>query len=313
MNPLPGIGAATRFDAIGTYVYVATRRPEDLATAESLARQILQEVDETCSRFRPDSDLSVVNQHAGHWVQVDALLIEALRVACSAAEQTDGLVNPLLGRPLTLLGYDRDFAELREVDLTVAAPLPPPPPIDAWRGILFDNQRAVRIPEETALDLGATGKAWATDLIATALATELDCGAIVSVGGDIAIAHSAGEADAGADGWPVAISERPDSPVEETIRLSGGGLATSSTLVRRWTRGGVRQHHLLDPRTGLPCAPVWRTVTTTGPTCTAANIASTAAIVLGTSAPQWLYDRAVTARLVDSTGFVRTIGPWGTG
>ena len=321
---LDSIGAATTFAALGTYVYVATRQPDDLAQAESLATQILRDVDETCSRFRDDSDLSAVNRHAGQWVEVDSLLIEAVTVACSAAEQTDGLVNPLLGRPLINLGYDRDFAELEQAELKRAelkrvgppgfVPLPAPPDLDAWRQIEIDPGSALRIPEDTALDLGATGKAWAADVIARAFTLELTDGAIVSVGGDLAIAHPENSSAVDPNKvlpWPVAISELANAPADETITLSSGGLATSSNQVRQWTRDGVRRHHLLDPRTGLPCAEVWRTVTATGPSCTAANIASTAAMVIGKPAPEWLSDRNVTARLVDVFGRVRTTGAWG--
>ncbi len=194
------VGAAATFDAIGTYVYVATRQPDDLAQAERLAFEILREVDETCSRFRDDSDLSAVNRNAGQWVEVDGLLIEAVAVACSAAEQTDGLVNPLLGRPLINLGYDRDFGELRLAELKRVGPpglvaLPEPPSVDAWREIEIDAGGALRIPAETALDLGATGKAWAADVIARAFTLELTDGAIVSVGGDLAIAEPESERD----------------------------------------------------------------------------------------------------------------------
>ncbi len=312
---LNSIGAASTFDALGTHVYVATRQPTELDEAVTLATEILREVDETCSRFRDDSDLSAVNRHAGQWVEVDGLLIEALTVACSAAEQTGGLVNPLLGRPLVNLGYDRDFAELQEVGAPHFAALPAPPAVDAWQQIEIDAGGAIRIPVDTALDLGATGKAWATDVIARAFSLELTDGAIVSVGGDLAIAEPAAtepEAHrAPSVPWPVAISERPGEPADETITLSSGGLATSSIQVRQWTRDGVRRHHLLDPRNGLPCAEVWRTVTATGPSCTAANIASTAAMVIGKSAPDWLNERNVTARLVDVFGRVSTTGAWG--
>jgi FAD:protein FMN transferase len=318
-QPSDSVGAATTFDALGTYVYVATHAPLDLARATALATEILRDVDETCSRFREDSDLSAVNRYAGQWVDVDSLLIEAVTVACSAAEQTEGLVNPLLGRPLVNLGYDRTFTELTEVGPPGLVALPAPPDVNAWRQIEIDPLGALRIPEDTALDLGATGKAWAADAIARAFSLELSDGAIVSVGGDLAIAHRESEQEFGEFGeagstslaWPVAISEHPNAPADETITLSGGGLATSSNQVRQWTRDGVRRHHLLDPRTGLPCAEVWRTVTATGPSCTAANIATTAAMVLGKSAPEWLSERDVTARLVDVFGRVRTTGAWG--
>ena len=67
---------------------------------------------------------------------------------------------------------------------------------------------------------------------------------------------------------------------------------------------------MLDPRTGLPAAEVWRTVTATGPTCVAANAAATAAIVLGDDAVGWLDRRRVDARLVARDGTVVGLGAW---
>ncbi|MDR7253527.1 thiamine biosynthesis lipoprotein [Nocardioides sp. BE266] len=285
---------------MGTYTFVAVRDRVLLERVERLAQLVLRDVDQVCSRFRSDSDLSVVNAHPGRWVAVDPLLVAGVAVAVDAAAETDGLVHPLLGRHLVQLGYDRDFDAL--VDLGGSPFGTPPPDPRAWEQIELDPGGAIRIPDDTALDLGATGKAWAADLVATAIERDLDTPAIVSVGGDVRIA--------GPGSWPVAVSERPGSDPDVVVTLDGGGLATSSTQVRRWSRAGTRLHHLLDPRTGRPAREVWRTVTTTGPTCTAANAASTAAVVLGTDAPAWLAARQVTARLVGSDGQVVTTAGW---
>ncbi len=299
------VPSATTFEALGTTVFVAVRSPDDLTTARRLAAEVLRDVDEVCSRFRPDSDLCLANAHPGHWVAVDPLLVAAVDAALGAARATEGLVNPLLGRPLVHLGYDRDFAQLVEREEDGALPtMGPAPDPDAWREIELDPAGALRIPVGTALDLGATGKAWAADLVAAAYAEQLDAAALVSVGGDLRIAAPDGRP------WPVAVAERPGDPPEALVTLDRGGLATSSTRVRRWTRHGVRRHHLLDPRTGLPAAEVWRTVTTTGATCVAANTASTAAVVLGAEAPGWLAGHGVTARLVARDGSVHTVGAW---
>ena len=51
-------------------------------------------------------------------------------------------------------------------------------------------------------------------------------------------------------------------------------------------------------------------MTATGPTCAAANTATTAAVVLGAEAPGWLTARGVAARLVAADGRVRTTGGW---
>ena len=109
------------------------------------------------------------------------------------------------------------------------------------------------------------------------------------------------------------MSGRPEDPPggpSTVVAIHGGGLATSSTVARRWRRGGDLLHHILDPRTGLPAAPVWRTVSVAAASCTDANIASTAAIIKGHAAPAWLAGLSLPARLVDEAGQVRTIGGW---
>jgi thiamine biosynthesis lipoprotein len=94
------------------------------------------------------------------------------------------------------------------------------------------------------------------------------------------------------------------------VRMHGGGLATSSTAVRRWRRGGRAYHHVLDPRTGLPAEPVWRTVTVAAANCVDANSASTAAIVRGRRAADWLAALRLPSRLVDAAGAVLRVAGW---
>jgi thiamine biosynthesis lipoprotein len=298
------------FDAFGTYGFLAVRRAEALAEPLALTERVVADGDATSSRFRADTDLTPANRHPGHWVDVDPLLVAAVEVACEAADRTGGLVSPLLGRPLVQLGYDRDFGELAPA--TGAVDLPwvdvpdvlDVPDLDAWRDLGLDRTGRLRVPAGTALDLGSTGKAWAADLVATGLERELGISAVVSLGGDVRVA--------GPDGrpWPVAISDSPGAEPATRVGLDAGGLATSSTRVRRWSQGGIARHHLLDPRTGRPAPEVWRTVTATGPTCVAANTASTAAIVLGHEAPEWLREHGVTARLVAADGTPAYLGGW---
>lgn len=89
-----------------------------------------------------------------------------------------------------------------------------------------------------------------------------------------------------------------------------GGLATSSTAHRQWQRDGRLVHHIVDPATGAPAHGPWRTVSATGSTATAANTATTAALVLGDRAVDWLLERQVPARLVAHGGRVTTLDPW---
>lgn len=307
---LTGDTVAT-WTALGCHVHIEVLDPAALATARALVDEVLRDVDEVASRFRDDSDLSLVNRHPGTWVEVDPLLVAAVEVALGAAATSGGLVHPLLGRPMVELGYDRDLGALVPREHASDSETPPPA-LDAWRQVELGLEAGVgrlRIPPATALDLGATGKAWCADLAVTALVTAGIDAALVSVGGDLRAT--------GDQPWTVAVSEHPDGPVDALVELRDGALATSSTRVRRWTSGGLRRHHLLDPRTGLPCREVWRTVTVAADTCVAANTAATAIVVAGSAEPELadpvLVDpRARAARLVAADGRVSVLGAWPT-
>jgi thiamine biosynthesis lipoprotein len=114
-----------------------------------------------------------------------------------------------------------------------------------------------------------------------------------------------------AGGWAVGVADghRCAAPAA-TVLLREGGLATSSVTQRRWRRGGKTMHHILDPRTGAPVTPVWRTVSVAAASCVEANIATTAAIVWGAAARRRLEAGGFHARLVSVDGRVTTVGGW---
>jgi FAD:protein FMN transferase len=76
------------------------------------------------------------------------------------------------------------------------------------------------------------------------------------------------------------------------------------------SHGGREVHHIIDPRTGAPAQGPWRTATVAAPTCVTANAASTALIVGGDDAEQWLLTTGLAARLVGHDGSIRLLGPW---
>ncbi len=295
-----------RWRALGTYVVLVVADAPGADGARPLAERLLAEVDLACSRFRADSDLTRANAGAGSWVAVSPLLVEAVEVAVGVAADTGGAVDPTLGLALAAAGYDRDLAQV-QADQGGPADIPPPSPrTGAWREIGTDPAGRLRVPCGAALDLGATGKAFASDRIAAAIANDLGVDCLLSLGGDVRV----GRATDTAHRWSVTISEHPDGEVAEHVRLDRGGVATSTTVHRTWTSGGRVQHHLLDPTTGVPVRPTWRTATVRAESCVQANAASTAALVLGERAESWLADRGTPARLVDRRGRVRTQGTW---
>jgi len=304
-----GFGVAD-WVALGTSAHVVVSDPASLAPAREVVERLLAAVDLAASRFRPDSELSGLNRAAGEWVAISPLFAQLLRVGRDAAEWSDGLVDPTVGAALIELGYDRTFALVQPdgPPLTFTARAVP-----GWRQLEVDDEaQRARVSLGVQIDLGATAKALAADLSATAVAEAAGCGVLVSLGGDIAVA---GPAPSG--GWPVDVSDLSDPDLSadvpgQIVALHAGGLATSSTRARRWRRGGSVLHHLVDPRSGLPAAGPWRTVSVAAATCVQANVASTAAMILGAPAPGWLGHRHVAARLVAHDGTLTHIGGWPT-
>lgn len=297
------------FAALGTTASVVVTEPGLLADAERLLREDVAALDAACSRFRPDSELSWLNENAGTEVTVGPLLADAIGAALRAGRLSGGLVDPTVGGAVAGLGYDRDYTELPADD---PAPPAPPRPAPGWRRVSFDpERRRIRLPRTVRLDLGATAKAMAADRSAARIASVLGCGALVSLGGDVGTGGAAPEC-----GWRIGIGDDHrvagvDPDVVVTVR--SGGLATSSTTCRTWRRAGRTVHHVVDPRTGDAAAPVWRTVSVAAASCVDANTASTAAIVLGWPAPGWLGATGLPARLVGANGNVLTVAGWPAG
>jgi thiamine biosynthesis lipoprotein ApbE len=309
----PDMLATARWQALGTGVVLRVTDPPALAKARALVERELDAIDRACSRFRPNSELSRLNARAGGGpVRITPQLAEALGVALRAAELTNGDVDPTVGAALVLAGYDRDWQLLDPPGEEPGAAFPPPLRArlrSGHRTIEFDRELAtVRVPRGIVLDLGATAKAWAADRAARAVHTAYDCGTLVSLGGDIA---TAGRPPAG--GWWIHVTDDhrsgPDAP-GQTIAIAGGGLATSSTSVRRWSRNGSTMHHIIDPATGAPARGPWRTVSVAAADCTDANIASTAALVRGDRAPRWLERLGLPARLLAHGGEALHVNGW---
>jgi len=305
----PAIARDT-FGVFGTTAVLLVAGRRDVSEARAIADENLAEVDLACSRFRPDSELSRLNAAGGQPVVVSQTLADLLSAALRAAQLTDGSVDPTCGAALVALGYDRDFSEVRAMPGAGPAGLPQAVrPVPGWRSVHLDeHSRTVRLDNGAQLDLGATAKAWAADQCAGEIAGTLGCGVLISLGGDVA---AAGEAPAG--GWGIRVTDdhgAPETAPGQTVAISSGGLATSSTTVRAWSAGGRPVHHIVDPATGAPAASCWRTVSVAAGTCTDANTASTAAIVRGTAAAGWLSGLGLPARLVGQDGTIETTAGW---
>ena len=285
---------ASAFEAIGTTARVVVADPVALPAARALLVHELDELDRAASRFRSDSELVLLNQARGEERRVSPLLLEALSVAVRAAELTDGIVTPMVGRTLRLAGYDTTFALVAGRDGRGFTPQFAT--VVDWRLLELDEERqTARIPPGVELDLGATAKALAADRAAATIA-----------GADglrrprqPRRRHFRGRrGPARRLGNPPRRPSRRDRPTGPALRSRSRAVASPprAPTARRWRTASGELHHIVDPRTGRPARTPWRTVTVAAATCVDANTASTAALVLGEEAVEWLGQRAAYPR-----------------
>ena len=273
--------------------------PDVLGIARCAVDSELDAIELAASRFNPNSEINALAER-GRPMEVSELLAELLGAALLAAEQTDGDVDPTIGARLIELGYDRDIA-----GVTPAVPLASSITQSAdWKMIGLAGRMA-SVPRGVVLDLGSTAKAVAAARCAARVHRVTGAGVLVNLGGDIA---TAGQAPT--DGWQVLVCDGDDEPSAMVALESGWALATSSTLRRSWRHGQQAVHHIVDPKTGWSAEPVWRTVSVVARSCLAANTVSTAAVIRGWRALDWIRAQRLPARLVDRDRLVLTLGGW---
>jgi thiamine biosynthesis lipoprotein len=283
------------FRAMGCQVLAAS----DISSGRSA--RLLEEVpgwfenwEAALSRFRPESELSQLNNQPGTWVPVSKTLWNVLQAACRAEKESGGLVTPVLLDAVVAAGYTTSFDQLANGGLPLPS-LETKVPVHSIREIVFETeQRSVHLPTGLHLDLGGVAKGWAAHQAMRRLAE--GGAALVDAGGDVAVSGL----QASGQPWLVGIDD-PRHEVESlcTLRLGRCGIATSGRDRRRWQQDGRWKHHIIDPRTGEPAETDVLTATIVAPTVIEAEMAAKVVLIQGSrEGLSWLERRSGYAGLV---------------
>lgn len=303
---------ALTFHSMGSDVRLLIGRPlrkDALSPAEVAERErrFVEDFAARLSRFRPDSELSALNADPRSAVPVSPLLASAVLAGLWAARRSGGLVDPTLAKAVCDAGYEHSLDGQPPASLVAALHAAPrrrparPRAAAEWRKVTVEGG-IVRRPAGVAIDTGGTGKGLCADAVAHRLAGYSRF--VVDCGGDLAI----GGVGAQLDPYEVQVEHPLSGETIRTIRVSGGGIATSGLNVRLWrTSDGRYAHHLLDPATRTPAWTGLIGVTALGGSTLEAETLSKAALLSGP-----LRARAVLAEhgglIVHDDGEVEEIG-----
>jgi len=288
-----------RFRAMNTTIEFFTRDTEQVALFP-LAEAVFHAAEARLSRFLPDSELCDLNRRSGHEVEVSQELFSIVERAIYFYQFTGGIFNPAILSDLEMAGYDRSFEKVapsaEKPSATVHRTTNAPPDIRLDR-----SRSSLTLPLGMRLDLGGIGKGHTVDEASLVLSEAHNF--VVNAGGDIFASGSGADGD----GWLVAIDDpRNRANTIAAVRLYDEALATSTTAVRRWKRGGAVLHHLIDPETGRPSESGVLSVSVVARQATEADVFAKTALLLGhLEGVRFLQERSVPGLFVmdDDTTF----------
>ncbi len=262
------------------------------------ARSRIEDLEARWSRFRPSSELSLLNGLPSREVVVSPETFELVTKSVFAWEATAGAFDPSVLSAVAAAGYGKVFAVAA---LDSDTPRPHATRAPGCSGIVLDpDSNAITIPYGVGLDPGGIGKGLAGDIVVRELLAAGAGGAMVDLGGDVRVAGTSPQGE----GWTIGVADPMDAARDITqVSLVDGAIATSSTQMRTWQRGDETVHHLIDPMTGDPHSGPTTSVTVVAGEGWWAEISTKQALAVGPDSAAGCLLNAE-ALFVDSSGTV---------
>src|SRR5215469_1397216 len=232
----------------------------------------MHHVDDLMSDFKPESQLSQINEHAAqHPVVVDPELYNLVKVSTHYSQITDGAFDITVESVWKLYHFRQ---HVHPTDEQIQALLP----TVGWRQLIFDDRHhSIRFARPgMAIGLGGIAKGYVDDRSIEILKGMGIRHALVTAGGDTRILG-----DRRGRPWMVAIRDPWDlSKIVTMIPIVNEAVSTSGDYYRGFVQNGVRYDHILSPFTGHS-AQLVRSATIIAPTGTQTDGMSKTAFVLG--------------------------------
>ncbi len=250
------------------------------------ALEIAERLENLLSIYRPDSDISRLNQAAGQ--QAVALAPETfqlLSLAQHLSQLTDGAFDVTAGPLVEAWGFAKRQGSKPSTDRLRQAR-----ELVGYQHLHLDpNQRTAQLARAgMSVNLGAIGKGFALDQMSAELQRRGLRDFLIH-GGRSSVLAIGDDVPGHGTGWRVAI-EHPTLPGQRLggVRLQNTSLGTSGSGKQFFHFQGKRYGHVIDPRTGEPAGDLL-SLTILTPQAAVADALATGLFVTGEQhATQWV-------------------------
>lgn len=272
--PLLGCTAEIAHSAAGfacdTVVTVTAYAPQEVVDG---TLKVIADCESVLSKTVEGSDIRKLNQAEGASVEVHPETAALLQLAIEIWEKSEGAFDVTIAPASALWDFSADDPELPDPDLLRAAIAH----VDT-RNIVIDGN-TVTLMNGAEIDLGGIAKGFIADRVADYLRDQGVKSACINMGGNVVTVGTKPNGDL----WTVGIRDPNGTPdeSEEVLKLGEAAVVTSGNYERFFLKDGVRYHHILDPKTGMPVSNGLASVTVIGTRSDLCDALSTACFVLG--------------------------------
>lgn len=263
----------------GTTYHIKYSATHDLS---SDIEATLREVDAALSMFNDSSTLSRFNR--GEKYSPNAMFDEVVTLALQVSEQTDGAFDITVAPLVNAWGFgfkNRDNVTDQQID-SIRQHV-------GYKHLLFDPTHTpslTRSDPQTTLDCGAIAKGYGVQRVAKMLSEKGSMNYVVEIGGEVVVKGKNPKEEAWSLGInkPVEDSVYVSNDLQQTIRLTDCGVATSGNYRNFYYKGGKKYAHTINPATGYPVDHSLLSATVIHKSCALADAYATSFMVMGLEA-----------------------------
>jgi thiamine biosynthesis lipoprotein len=198
------------------------------------------------SHYRPDSEVSGINRHAGESPNaVSEDLYAVLQRTLHFAQVTKGAFDITIGAVSQLWDFAGEEPQIPSAD-EVRKNIE----LVRFQHLLVDEGKTAFLTEKgMAIDLGGAAKGYSVDRAVAVLRQEGVFSGLVDAGGDIGLLGRKADDQP----WRIGVQHPRDATeLIAVLEVDSGSVATSGDYQRFFFQEGQRYHHILDPETGWP-------------------------------------------------------------